>query len=125
MNLIRNQFNNRNWKILITVIISLHVTPGVVLGQSGWDEQGLQVLDEPADRMMEDYMIRIIDHQFMARDRLLTSLKTPEDWKGHIKKVRDFIVQSTGPFPERTVYPVGCCIYFDISCRGLPVSVLG
>jgi len=74
----------------------------MVSGQNEWSRKDLQVLDEPADRMMEVYMTRIVDNQFLARDKLLASLQTPEDWKGHINKIRDFMVQATGPFPDRT-----------------------
>ncbi len=89
-------------KIFITAIVFPCVALGIVFGQNGWTEKDLQALDRPADRMMEAYLTQIIDHQFLARDKLLGSLKTPEDWKGHIKRVRDFMVRATGPLPERT-----------------------
>jgi len=89
-------------KFFITAIIFPYVALGIVFGQSCWTEKDFQVLDRPADKMMEAYLTHIIDHQFLAREQLLSSLKTPEDWKGHIKKVRDFMVQATGSLPERT-----------------------
>jgi len=88
--------------IFIAAFAFVSVAPGIIVGQSEWGKKDLQVLDEPAIRMMEIYMTRIVDNQFLARDKILASLQTPEDWKGHIRKVRDFMVQSTGPFPERS-----------------------
>jgi dienelactone hydrolase/pimeloyl-ACP methyl ester carboxylesterase len=89
-------------KVLATAIVFSYVALGVVFGQSGWTEEDLRVLDKPADRMMEAYLTQIVDHQFLARRRLLESLKTPEDWKRHITKIRDFLVEATGPLPKRT-----------------------
>ncbi|MCZ6674051.1 MAG: acetylxylan esterase, partial [Verrucomicrobia bacterium] len=102
MNPIRSEVINKNKKIFITAFLFLYVAQGLVFGQSDWSKNDLQVLDEPADKMMELYMTRIVDNQFLARDKLLASLQTTEDWKEHIKKIRDFMIESTGPFPERT-----------------------
>lgn len=102
MSPIRAEDNSRNKRILAAVIVFQCLTIGVVFGESSWGEKDFQVLDGLADKMMEDYLTQIVNHQFLARDKLLASLKTPEDWKGHIRKIRDFVVRSTGPLPERT-----------------------
>lgn len=99
---IRAEESSRNKRILAAVIAFQCLATGVVFGESGWGEKDFQVLGGPADKMMEDYLTRIVDHQFFARDKVLASLKTAEDWKGHIEKIRDFVVRSTGPLPERT-----------------------
>jgi len=102
MNPIHVESINRKRNIFIVAFLFLTICPGIIYSQGKWSKNDLQVFDKPADRMMEVYMTRIVDNQFFARDKLLASLKTPEDWKRHIKKIRDFMVQSTGPFPERT-----------------------
>ena len=93
---------NKRRNIFITALMFLMVCPGIIYSQGEWNKKDLQVFDKPADRMMEVYMTRIVDNQFFARDKLLASLKSTEDWERHIKKIRDFMVQSTGPFPKRT-----------------------
>jgi hypothetical protein len=48
----------------------------------------LQVLDEPADEMMADYLTRIIDQQFAARDARLAKLETAADWTRRAEEIR-------------------------------------
>ena len=50
--------------------------------------QDLQVLDEPADGMMDAYLARIVDQQFAVRDARLAKLKTAEDWIGRAEEIR-------------------------------------
>jgi len=89
-------------ELVVSAIVFLYVAVGAVSGQTGCAENDFRALDKPADRMIECYLTEIIDHQFLAREHLLRSLKTPEDWKRHIDTVRDFILNATGPLPERT-----------------------
>ncbi len=71
-------------------------------GQDDWSASDLTVLEQPADHMMEDYLTGMIDDRFLARDELLESLNTREDWAGHMETIREFLRSETGPFPERT-----------------------
>ena len=70
--------------------------------QTHWSATDMTVLERPADRMIERYLTAIIDDQFLARDELLESLGTREEWDRHVERIREFLQAETGPFPERS-----------------------
>jgi hypothetical protein len=62
----------------------------------------ITVLSEPASEMMRDHLTHLVDGQFLARDSLLSTLKSAKDWDSRSQTIRDSIISWTGPFPERT-----------------------
>jgi len=70
--------------------------------QQPWTPDLFAVLDQPADRMMAEYLTAIVDSQFAVRDSLLGTLKTAEDWQRRAALIRDSIRAWTGPLPART-----------------------
>jgi cephalosporin-C deacetylase-like acetyl esterase len=51
--------------------------------------------------MMKDYLTGLVDRQFAARDSLLSTLRSAEDWDRRAGTIHDSMVSWTGPFPER------------------------
>ncbi len=70
--------------------------------QKEWTTTDMTVLERPADRMIEQFLTALIDDQFLARDEVLESLETPEQWDQHIGRIREFLRSETGPFPDRS-----------------------
>ena len=71
-------------------------------GQTGWSEDDFTVLERPAEQMMQQYLLDVLDVQFFARDSLLRTLDTKEEWSRRIRTIGDSIASWTGPFPGRT-----------------------
>jgi hypothetical protein len=76
--------------------------PLIVSGQNFLSEKDLIVLKQPADTMMRNYLTAIVDKQFAARDSLLSTLRSAEDWQARSEAIRDSMISWTGPLPERT-----------------------
>lgn len=76
--------------------------PLIISGQNFLSEKDLIVLKQPADTMMRNYLTAIVDKQFAARDSLLSTLRSAEDWQARSEAIRDSMISWTGPLPERT-----------------------
>ena len=73
----------------------------LIYGQGTLSVEDLTVLKNPADTMMRRYLTAIVDHQFAARDSLLSTLITAGDWDKRVKTIRDSMISWAGPFPTR------------------------
>jgi len=51
-------------------------------------QEDFKVLDEPTDEMMADYLTKIVDEQFAARESQLSRLETAADWLGRAGTIR-------------------------------------
>lgn len=91
---------NKLFISLTVFIIGLLVCP--LSAQNLLTEKELKVLAHPADSMMRNYLVSIVDEQFRVRDSILSSLKTASDWDRRAQTIRDSIISWTGPLPERT-----------------------
>lgn len=86
-----------NATLLVVILLG-----GSVFGASTLAVRDVTVLPEPANRMMQDYLTKIVDGQFAARSARLAGLKTAADWQAHVQTIREFMVAETGPLPART-----------------------
>jgi len=93
------QIRMRTFPIALLLTVCLCTT---LHGQIALTVKEITVLDQPRDQMVKEYMQEIAVRQFAARDSLLATLRTAEDWDRRARTVRDSMVSWTGPFPERT-----------------------
>jgi dienelactone hydrolase len=70
--------------------------------------------------MMKDYMTGIAARQFAARDSLLSTFRSAEDWDRRAKTIRDSLISWTGPFPQRN--PLNACINGRLEREGYVVE---
>jgi len=88
--------------VLFILILCALFFPASVAGEQNWTAADFTVLDQPAEKMMEDYLKAIVDRQFAFRDSLLGRLKTVRDWDRRAQAIRDSLRSWTGPLPEKT-----------------------
>jgi len=86
----------------IRLVFILFYIYGFVYGQDNLSLRDITVLNKPADNMMKNYLTNLVDRQFSARDSLLSTLRTAQDWDLRSQTIRDSMVSWTGSFPDRT-----------------------
>ena len=97
-----------NWKLVtilrtvLTSLVFILIIIPAVFSQIPLSEADFTVLDQPAERMMDDYLTGIAERQFAVRDSLYATFKTAADWNRHAGMIRDSIIAWTGPLPEKT-----------------------
>lgn len=94
-------FEMKNKAAFVLLLASLCLTQKLPC-QQAWSPESFIVLDQPADKMMAEYLTAIVDRQFAERDSLLARLKTAKDWQQRARVIRDSIRAWTGPLPLAT-----------------------
>jgi len=83
-------------------LVLVFISSASSYGQINLSPEVITVLEEPADKMMSDYLTGLINKQFTARDSLLSTFVSAGDWDYRASTIKDSMISWTGLLPERT-----------------------